>query len=445
MPRSLFFLAGMAAALAYAPGPAHPLGEDDPACVDTVCGMDPYCCDVAWDGYCDWEAETFCELSDDCGPEPTDEVSVAVILYNFNDSAAEPQTASAIRQMIFTGTGTDPQQTSVNAWFDEVTDGETQFVGAGGDPQGDVFGWYTLNRSQILDGRVYACDQNLIPEIEAAAVADGFVRSNYDAVIYMSNVAGCNASHKGNGVIFAAATTPTAWTAYAHELGHHLGLGHGGRLDCTDANGDRVSYGGNCTYQEYGDGYSMMGWDGGFGHFSAGDKLRLGTWELDQDVVEAGTTGTYEIASVTTPACGLPRGLRVATETNPGLKRGGSFSPLWGSAYDDEKWLYVEYRVAEGFNENTQSVAGRYGSVIVHAGVGLQHYQASFLLDMTDGTESFYDPYMTFNKWWHDPSGALSLRVRPGTSGGDTIRVDVILDDGIYFYDDPTPWWLGGW
>jgi hypothetical protein len=39
-------------------------GCDDQACEDTVCGIDPFCCDVAWDGICVAEAADFCDLLD---------------------------------------------------------------------------------------------------------------------------------------------------------------------------------------------------------------------------------------------------------------------------------------------------------------------------------------------------------------------------------------------
>ncbi|MHC4429813.1 MAG: proprotein convertase P-domain-containing protein, partial [Planctomycetota bacterium] len=37
-------------------------GCDDPECEAIVCGMDPFCCDVAWDGICADEALEFCEI-----------------------------------------------------------------------------------------------------------------------------------------------------------------------------------------------------------------------------------------------------------------------------------------------------------------------------------------------------------------------------------------------
>ena len=40
-------------------------GCDDPVCCALVCDIDPFCCDVAWDGICAGEADELCEL---CAP-----------------------------------------------------------------------------------------------------------------------------------------------------------------------------------------------------------------------------------------------------------------------------------------------------------------------------------------------------------------------------------------
>ncbi|MHC4978847.1 MAG: proprotein convertase P-domain-containing protein [Planctomycetota bacterium] len=45
------------------PDPAGNPGCSDPVCEAIVCGVDPFCCDVAWDGICAGEAQELC----DCG------------------------------------------------------------------------------------------------------------------------------------------------------------------------------------------------------------------------------------------------------------------------------------------------------------------------------------------------------------------------------------------
>jgi hypothetical protein len=36
------------------------IGCNDRTCESTVCGVDPFCCSVAWDSICDGEAGTLC-------------------------------------------------------------------------------------------------------------------------------------------------------------------------------------------------------------------------------------------------------------------------------------------------------------------------------------------------------------------------------------------------
>ena len=414
------------------------LEPDAPGCVDgtcraAVCAVDSFCCDTGWDQTCEQHAAKLC---------PTQDIKIAVILYNFQDSYSQPLDPDTVREMVFTATGTEETTASVNRWFKEVSDEEIRFVGANGNINGDVFGWYVLPRSIMYEGREYACDSAMVPEIEAQAVGEGFNRNNYDYVLYISNHAGCQASWKSdvNG-IFAAALDRRDWRDYAHELGHAIGLLHARALNCADGGGNQIPLGGNCTYREYGDGYSTMGSHREFGHFSAGDKLRMGTWNIGDDVIQVTSTGTYELHPVTAPVCGGARGLRIQTPTNPDWAGGGK---MWGSNHDDKMYLYIEHRANAGFNTKTQDYAqqftGRDSSVIVHNGIDEQFSQYSFLLDMTPDTKSFSDTPMRPGEWYTDPSGRFTFRVREHSQTNDGALIDVIMNDGSYFYDPPPAW-----
>ena len=414
------------------------LEPDAPGCVDgtcraAVCAVDSFCCKTGWDQTCEQHAAKLC---------PTQDIKIAVILYNFQDSYSQPLDPDTVREMVFTATGTEETTASVNRWFKEVSDEEIRFVGANGNINGDVFGWYVLPRSIMYEGREYACDSAMVPEIEAQAVGEGFNRNNYDYVLYISNHAGCQASWKSdvNG-IFAAALDRRDWRDYAHELGHAIGLLHARALNCADGGGNQIPLGGNCTYREYGDGYSTMGSHREFGHFSAGDKLRMGTWNIGDDVIQVTSTGTYELHPVTAPVCGGARGLRIQTPTNPDWAGGGK---MWGSKHDDKMYLYIEHRANAGFNTKTQDYAqqftGRDSSVIVHNGIDEQFSQYSFLLDMTPDTKSFSDTPMRPGEWYTDPSGRFTFRVREHSQTNDGALIDVIMNDGSYFYDPPPAW-----
>lgn len=443
-------------------------------CIDEVCDMDPYCCSVQWDGYCDWEGDSYCEPAprpmdgscpdDDCVDQvcdndswccevewdfacetaamecPVNQVNIAVILYAFSDLPVPvgAPTVADMREMIFDATGDDRATGSVNRWFEEVTDGEIQF-------SGDVFGWYELPRSVMLDGRKYACDSALVPDIEAPATQDGFRRGDYDYVLYVSNVPECNASWKEDVQgIFAAATDREQWPTYAHELGHALGLAHANKADCVDSSGTRVSWGGSCTMVEYGDGFDMMGSHMDLGHFSAVGKLRLGAYTLGDDVIEVTQTGTYEIGTATNGACNGPRGLRIATETNSALGTSKKYR-VWGPDHDDAMFYYLEYRTADGFNRFTQNTVGQASSVFVHHGIDLAFKQNSVLLDMTPDTASFSDAAMRPGEWFNDPSGKVSIRVVPWSQTDSTVLIDVVLDDGGFVPAGGTLPPLSGW
>ena len=347
---------------------------------------------------------------------------VAVILYNFNDSAAAPVTKQQVKEMTFTATGNQLATGSVNSYFKEVTDDTITFQGHL-DATGDVFGWYTLPRSLYHpdDGRVYACAEDLVPEIQAPAIQDGFDIDNYDFVIYASNVAACNGSWKGNKTIFAAAVALTDWSVYAHELGHGLGLAHANKVSCQE-NGTQVPWGGTCSVAEYEDGFSVMGWSGGLGHFSSVEKLTLGTWLIGRDVVEVTTTGSYSLKPVTTPSAqGGLRGLRVRTSTNPVLPNG---APLYGPSHSSGIYYYLEYRTAEKFNQTTQNTAGENRGVYVRTGVALEDHQNPLLLDMDPTTSSFALPE---GVWYTDDASQVSFRVVPGSQTDLGVEIQVAL------------------
>ena len=48
--------------------PHDGVGCDDAACADTVCAVDPFCCDNSWDGLCAGEAQDMCEVCGATGP-----------------------------------------------------------------------------------------------------------------------------------------------------------------------------------------------------------------------------------------------------------------------------------------------------------------------------------------------------------------------------------------
>jgi hypothetical protein len=363
----------------------------------------------------------------------------AVILYGFSDFPQQPVTPQLVQDMTFTATGGDFSTGSVNSYFAEVTENQIAFQGHL-DPNGDVFGWYTLARSiyHPADGRVYACPSPsedsmetvpLFPEINAAAAADGFDANNYDFVIYASAEPSCRGSAKDDGVIVTRAVSRSDWTAYAHELGHQLDLEHANKAIC-QKDGSTVPWDGTCAIDEYGDGYSVMGWDSGTGHFSILDKVRLGVWKVGPDIAEANHSGTYSLAPVTAARSAGRRGLRVRTRTNALLPNG---VPVFGPNHDSDIFYYLEYRVAEGFNTLTQNYAPEARGVYVRAGVALQHKQKPLLLDMDPTSDSFA---LQEGVWYRDTASRVSFRVAAGSQTDLGVNVEVLVDPTTDFNHD---------
>src|SRR5919112_6647927 len=93
----------------------------------------------------------------------------------------------------------------------------------------------------------------------------------------------------------------------SHELGHNFGVDHAAALTCTRS-GSRVSYSSNCSADEYGDPFDVMGYNGQR-HMSNWHRLQLGLLGSG-DVQTVATHGAYRIAPAEASG-GSPRVLRV--------------------------------------------------------------------------------------------------------------------------------------
>lgn len=136
----------------------------------------------------------------------------------------------------------------------------------------------------------YSFSFSLRDNARAALTAQGYDLATYDSVILYFADAGCPYGGLGGG--------GTVWTngylsqgLVVHELGHELGLGHAGILDCTDGeSGPAVPLSTTCVADEYADYTDTMG---------ASDALFDGP-HLD----ELGWFGSGELAVVSPPASG---------------------------------------------------------------------------------------------------------------------------------------------
>lgn len=219
---------------------------------------------------------------------------VGVIVLNFENNQTQPKSIAEIKDLVFTG------NKSVREYFREETFGKWDFTGVQ-NTDGDVFGYYTVP----YDNLTCIAYHNWFQAADAAAIRDGFVRSNYDNLIYLFSAPSCNSSWAGRKlpgvpgesiVSFLHGTTASLEGHIAHEFGHTYGLPHAQKYICP--NGDFYTNRG-CTYYEYGDSFDVMG--NGFGN-PAGPALHTNMRHkamllaTDENSVQTVTTsGEYTI------------------------------------------------------------------------------------------------------------------------------------------------------
>ena len=133
-----------------------------------------------------------------------------------------------------------------------------------------MYGWYTVAATA-------GCDVNAIAhDGKAAAVADGFSATGYQHIIYVFPYQSSCGGWAGLGELPGNESWMNGYIApwvVAHELGHNMGLHHANSFTCIDA-GAPVAISANCTSDEYGDPYDVMGEDAW--HNNAWHLLQIG-------------------------------------------------------------------------------------------------------------------------------------------------------------------------
>ncbi|MEA2130852.1 MAG: hypothetical protein QOJ85_3743 [Solirubrobacteraceae bacterium] len=321
----------------------------------------------------------------------------AVILVNF-DATNQPWTVAKVRQRIFT----DPNST--NAFYKEDSYGDVSLVGKN-RPDGDVYGWYTV-ASPPTDPD-YGCDVDAISqEADTAAAAAGFDPAGYDHIIYAFPSLDSCGWWAGLGEIVGTRSWMNGYigpAVVAHELGHNMGLHHANSFSCTDA-GVPVAISANCTSDEYGDPYDVMG----------ADAWHNNAWHLRQigflkpgNVQTVTANGTYTVNSTATRG-----GVQLLRVPQPGST----------SLYYD-----MSLRSASGVFDDFVSTDPVVQGVSIHLDPNPDQGRdpvQSQLIDTTPGSaDGFDDAALTAGRTFRD--GDMAVTTESVVAGTATVQVNL--------------------
>jgi hypothetical protein len=313
---------------------------------------------------------------------------VAVILMNFRNNPLQPIDQARARELVFTGT------TSTNAYFKEISFGVRSLVGKT-RADGDVFGWVTIDYDDNTGSCSYSnWGSNARTKLQAA----GTDLSGYDHFVhYFPRTSLCSFS----GV--AQMPGQYSWInggssqTMSHELGHNFGVHHASSYNCT-SNGVRVSTGGTCTLDEYGDPFDVMG--RGYRHMNAYQKGKLGFLETVNTVTTS--SGEYTVAALEQKSTGI-QSLRV---------------PIPGTT----EYYYVETRQVFGFDSfrTTDPVAN---GVLLHRSTDYSVRVRPALIDMAPSTTSFTDAALLAGQTFTDSAAGVSITLLSRTATDARVRV----------------------
>jgi hypothetical protein len=321
---------------------------------------------------------------------------LAVVLITFADNTTQPYTPAYARGIAFSNAS------SVAAYYGTTSLGQLTL-------SGDVFGWYQLrDKSSTCDYSTWAADAN------KAASAAGVDLSGYSNIAYaFPTVSSCGWA----GLSYMPGTQlwlngPSGMTVHvmAHELGHNFGTHHANGYVCTE-NGVRVALSAstaNCSSQEYGDPFSVMGNYSIYNHYEHTSFARGNFGWLDAAAtLDLTRSGTYTLAALE-QATGV-RGLRI--------KR------------DSSSCFLLEFRQPDAsFDTFASTDPAAMGVLIRIVPCSYSIIAQSQLVDATPATTSFNDAALAVGRSLYDPISKFTLTTTAVGTSGATVQISFGAD-----------------
>ena len=316
-------------------------------------------------------------------------VSVAVILLNFSNDAAQPVSPSAATGIMFSNAN------SVAKFFAEESRGAISITG-------HVYGWYTVAATDA--GCAYGTWQT---QAQAAAAAAGVNLGAFDHVVFAWPFAS-SCGWAGMGYM----PGPTTWNngsfslrVLAHELSHNFGTNHASTLQCTQG-ATVVALSDTCTYNEYGDPFSVMG--SGSTYHNDGEQLGELGWLRSGEIATVLPGATYKLGPILGSPAGSPKVLRVVRAS------GASF-------FLDVRATYGSY--FDTFAAGSPAVTGVMIRLSADAGTPTYAPTNTKLIDTTPSTGTYTDAALAVGRTLTAPVSGISITTISLDASGATVRI----------------------